>query len=190
MTSTERCTYGDYLTWPDDRNEDLIDGICYVREPPAPAVLHQALVTELVYQIRAAIEGKPCRVYVAPLDVRLPKSDETDEKVDTVLQPDLLIVCDRRKIDGRGMRGAPDWIAEILSPSTARHDQVRKLPVYERAGVREAWFIHPTDQTLAIYTLEDRRYGRPEIVELKGQTTLTAVRGVCIDWHRVLSHLT
>ena len=189
MTSTQRCTYGDYLTWPDDRNEDLIDGVCYVREPPSPVPLHQALVRELLYQVRTALEGKPCQVYPAPLDVRLPKSDEADEKVDTVVQPDLFIVCDRSKMDGRGLRGAPDWIAEVLSPSTARHDQVRKLPVYERAGVREAWFIHPTDQTLAIYRLEDRRYGRPEILELKGPTALTSVPGVSIDWDRVLSHL-
>jgi len=182
-------TYGEYLTWSDDHREELIDGVAYVREPPAPSPTHQELVGELHHEIRGALEGKPCRVYIAPLDVRLPKSDEADEKIDTVVQPDVFIVCDRRKIDQRGMRGAPDWLAEVLSPSTASHDQIIKVPVYERAGVPEVWLIHPTDRTLAIYRLEDGRYGRPTILELKGQTALTAVPGVSIDWDRLLSQL-
>jgi Uma2 family endonuclease len=186
---TQHHTYGEYLTWSDDPREELIDGVAYVREPPAPSPTHQELVGGLYHEIRGALEGKPCRVYIAPLDVRLPKSDEADEKIDTVVQPDVLIVCDRRKIDQRGMRGAPDWLAEVLSPSTASHDQIIKVPVYERAGVPEVWLIHPTDRTLAIYRLEDGRYGRPTILELKGQTPLTAVPGVSIDWDRLLSQL-
>jgi Uma2 family endonuclease len=182
-------TYGDYLKWSDDRREELIDGIAYIREPPAPAPAHQELVGELYHQIRGALEGKLCRVYIAPFDVRLPKSNETDEKIDTVVQPDVFIVCDRHKLDQRGMRGAPDWLAEVLSPSTASHDQIIKLPVYERAGVPEVWLIHPTDRTLTIYRLEDGRYGRPTILELKGQTPLIAVPGVCIDWDRLPSQL-
>lgn len=185
----KRHTYGEYLTWSDDNREELIDGIAYIREPPAPLRPHQELVGELFYQVRAALEGKPCQVYIAPFDVRLPKSDEADEKIDTVVQPDVLIVCDHRKLDRRGMRGAPDWLAEVLSPSTSSHDQVIKLPVYERAGVREVWLIQPIDRTLTIYRLEDGRYGRPTIMELKGQTSLTAVPGVSIDWDRLVSQL-
>jgi Uma2 family endonuclease len=185
----QRHTYGEYLTWSDDNREELIDGIAYIREPPAPLRPHQELVGELFYQVRAALEGKPCQVYIAPFDVRLPKSDEADEKIDTVVQPDVLIVCDHHKLDRRGMRGAPDWLAEVLSPSTASHDQVIKLPVYERAGVREVWLIQPIDRTLTIYRLEDGRYGRPTIMDLKGQTSLTAVPGVSIDWDRLVSQL-
>lgn len=185
---TQQHTYGDYLTWSDDHRQELIDGIAYIREPPAPLRLHQELVGELYHQVRTALEGKLCRVYVAPFDVRLPKSDETDDQIDTVVQPDVLIVCDSHKLDRRGMRGAPDWLAEVLSPGTASHDQIIKLPVYERAGVREVWLIHPTDRTLTIYRLEDGRYGRPTMLELKGQTSLTAVPGVSIDWDRLLSH--
>jgi Uma2 family endonuclease len=136
-----------------------------------------------------ALEGKPCRAYIAPFDVRLPKSDEADNQVDTVVQPDVLIVCDLNKLDHRGMRGAPDWLAEVLSPSTAGHDQVIKLPVYERAGVSEVWLIHPIDRTLDIYRLKDGRYGRAVVQELKGQTCLTAVPGVIIDWDRLLAQL-
>jgi Uma2 family endonuclease len=186
---TQQHTYGDYLTWSDDQREELIDGIADIREPPAPSRPHQELVGGLHYQIFTALEGKSCRVYIAPFDVRLPKSDETDDQIDTVVQPDVLIVCDRHKLDQRGMRGAPDWLAEVLSPSTASHDQIIKLPVYERAGVPEVWLIHPTDRTLTIYRLEDGRYGRPTILELKGQTPLTAVPGVSIDWDRLLAQL-
>jgi len=125
-------------------------------------------------------------VYVAPFDVRLPKSAEQDDQVDTVVQPDVLIVCDLQKIDARGMRGAPDWIAEVLSPYTSSHDQAVKLPAYERAGVREVWHVHPIDRTLAIYQLEAGRYGRASILELKGKTQIAAVPGVTIDWDEVL----
>jgi Uma2 family endonuclease len=186
---TQHHTYSDYCTWSNDQREELINGIAYIREPPAPSPLHQELVGGLYYEVRTALEGKPCRVYIAPFDVRLPKSDETDDQVDTVVQPDVLIVCDRHKLDERGLRGAPDWVAEVLSPSTAGHDQIIKLPVYERAGVPEVWLIHPTDRTLTIYRLEGACYGRPTILELKGEISLTAVPGVRIDWDRLLSQL-
>lgn len=182
-------TYRDYLTWPDDNHDELIDGTAYVREPPAPTLTHQGLVGQLHYQICVALEDKPCRVYIAPVDVRLPKSDEPDDEVDTVVQPDVLIVCDRNKLDGRGVRGAPDWIAEVLSPSTASHDLLRKIPAYERAGVREAWLVYPIERTVAIYVLKDGRYGRATVQDLKGKATLTAVPGVSIDWDRLLSRL-
>src|SRR3569832_1645269 len=94
---TQHHTYGEYLTWPDDRREELIDGIAYVKEPPAPLPLHQEVAGEMFHQLRAALEGKLCRVYYAPFDVRLPKANEIDEKIETVVQPDLLIVCDRHR---------------------------------------------------------------------------------------------
>jgi Uma2 family endonuclease len=87
------------------------------------------------------------------------------------------------------MRGAPDWVAEVLSPSTARHDQTVKLSAYERAGVREVWFIAPFDRTLTIYQLEAGNYGPATTLELKGRTQLTAVPGVTIDWARVLAKI-
>jgi Uma2 family endonuclease len=179
-------TYADYLRWSASSGEELIDGVAYVREPPAPSPSHQGIVVGLCSQIDTALKGKPWRVYVAPFDVRLPKSAEQDDEVDTVVQPDVLIVCDLQKIDGRGMRGAPDWIAEVLSPYTASHDQVVKLPVYERAGVREVWFVHPIDCTLAIFRLEAGRYGGASIFGLEGKTQITAVPGITIDWDELL----
>jgi Uma2 family endonuclease len=182
-------TYADYLTWSGSYGDELIDGTAYVREPPAPSYLHQGIVVELCRQIATVLEDKPCRVFVAPFDVRLPKSTEPDDEVDTVVQPDVLIVSDLKKFDARGMRGAPDWVAEVLSPSTARHDQTLKLSAYERAGVREVWLIDPIDRTLTIYQLEAGYYGHATILELKGQTQLTAVPDVTIDWARVLAKM-
>lgn len=178
-------TYADYLTWTDDGRAELIDGIAYVKEPPAPSRSHQEIVGELYFQVRLALAGKPWRTYIAPFDVRLPKSGEADDRVDTVLQPDILVVCDLDKLDDRGMRSAPDWIAEVLSPSTASYDRTIKVPVYERAGVREVWLVHPADRTLTIYRLEEGRYGHPVTRELKGRTEIGAIPGAGIDWDRL-----
>jgi Uma2 family endonuclease len=186
---TDYHTYSDYLTWSRDYGDELIDGTAYVREPPSPSQSHQQLVVELCRQAANALEDTPCDVYVAPFDVRLPKSAEEDDLVDTVVQPDVLIVSDLKKVDARGVRGAPDWVAEVLSPSTASHDKAVKLSAYERAGVREVWLVDPTDRKLTIYRLEAGCYGRPTILELKGRTKLTAVPGVTIDWTRVLAKL-
>ena len=186
---TDYHTYSDYLTWSRDYGDELINGTAYVREPPSPSQSHQEIVVELCRQAANALKGKRCRVYVAPFDVRLPKSTEEDDQVDTVVQPDVLIVSDPKKVDARGVRGAPDWVAEVLSPSTARHDRTLKLSAYERAGVREVWFIDPIDRTLAIYRLEAGYYGRATLLELKGRTPLTAVPDVTIDWARVLARM-
>jgi Uma2 family endonuclease len=182
-------TYADYLTWSDTQRDELVNGTAYVREPPAPSPSHQGIVAELCRQAGNAIKDRPCRVYVAPFDIRLPKTTEPDGQIDTVVQPDVFIVCDPQKVDARGMRGAPDWIAEVLSPHTARYDKIVKLPVYERAGVPEVWFIHPIDRTLTIYRLEAGHYGRATLLGLEGQTSLTAVPGVSIDWGQVLAKI-
>jgi len=186
---TQRHTYGDYLEWSRNYGDEIIDGVAYVREPPSPSRTHQELVGALYYELCRALEGRSFCMYIAPFDVRLPRSDESDDKIETVIQPDVFIVCDREKTDERGVRGAPDWLAEVLSPSTASYDQSVKIPLYERAGVSEVWLIHPTDRTLAIYRLEDGRYGRPTYQELKGQTLLSAVLGVSIDWDRMMTRL-
>ncbi len=184
-----RHTYADYLRWSRTYGDELIDGTAYVREPPAPTWAHQMIVGEVYRQIANALEGKPYRVCVAPSDIRLPKFDEKDELVDTVVQPDVFIISDLRKVDAQGLRGAPDWLAEVLSPGTARHDQFIKLPVYERAGVREVWLIDPAGRTVSIYRLEAGCYGQPIVLEIEGRTQLAAVDGVAIDWELVLAKM-
>ncbi|MDZ7810094.1 MAG: Uma2 family endonuclease [Arhodomonas sp.] len=174
-------TYADDLRWDDDARYELIDGLAYAMAP-APMRVHQEVVGEIFRQAANALEDQRCRVFVAPLDVRLPKAGEADDEVDTVVQPDVLAVCDPERLDERGVRGAPDWVVEVLSPATAGHDQIHKRRVYERAGVTELWLVHPMDRVLTIYRLCDGEYGKPEITELTGETAVGAVPGVSIDW--------
>jgi Uma2 family endonuclease len=183
----ERHTYEDYLKWSRDYGDELIHGTAYVREPPSPTRIHQEIVGELHRQIANALLGKPSRVFVAPFDVRLPKADEEDGMVDTVVQPDLLIVSDLKKVDDRGVRGAPDWVAEILSPSTASYDRKVKVPVYEAAGVRELWLIRPVERVLTVYQLDGANYRVASFPSLSGQTPIRSVPGVTIDWNEVFT---
>jgi Uma2 family endonuclease len=183
-----RHTYGEYLGWRDDVRYELIDGEA-VMMTPAPTPDHQDIAGELYFQLRTQLDGKPCRPFIAPVDVRLPRGNEPDAAIDTVVQPDVLIVCDPDKIDRRGIRGAPDWVAEVLSPATAAHDQIAKRRIYERAGVREYWLVHPQDRTLTIYTLTDGRYGRPDIFELKGATPFATLAGLAIAWDALVERL-
>ncbi|HWM71621.1 MAG TPA: Uma2 family endonuclease [Steroidobacteraceae bacterium] len=182
-------TYGDYLIWSRTSGDELIDGTAYVKEPPSPSLPHQMIAGELYRQACNALKGTPWKVFIAPLDVRLPKSTERDEEVDTVVQPDVFITGDRQKLDYRGMRGAPDWLAEVLSPSTAGYDRTVKIAAYERAGVSGVWLINPGDRTVAIYRLEEGHYGRPTIQQLSGKTHLAAVPGVIINWDSIVTKI-
>lgn len=181
-------TYADYLTWPEDARYELIDGEAFLMAP-APLVEHQEVAGEVFRQLANQLDGKPCRPYIAPVDVRLPRKDEADAAIDTVVQPDVLVVCDPGKVDRRGVRGAPDWLLEVLSPSTAAHDQIAKRRTYERAGVREYWLVHPGDRTLTVYVLENGQYGRPEIYELKDETPIGVLPGVSIAWDALVERL-
>ena len=89
----------------------------------------------------------------------------------------------------RGVRGAPDWVLEVLSPSTAGHDQVTKRRIYERAGVREFWLVHPMDRVLTIYRLMGAEYGKPDVQELKGSTDIAVLPGVTVEWDALAERL-
>ncbi|MCI0654870.1 MAG: Uma2 family endonuclease [Methylococcaceae bacterium] len=188
IKDTQHHHYGDYLTWTDDTRYELIDGIAYAMSP-APDLAHQDLVGEIYLQVRLALKGKPCRVFIAPVDVRLPKQEEPDERIDTVVQPDVLVVCDGGKLDRRGVRGAPDWIVEVLSPSTAGHDHIRKRKLYEQHGVKEYWLIHPVDRLLTVYRLIDAEYGKPELYELNGETQVGVLPDIIIQWDDLAARL-
>lgn len=181
-------TYADYCSWPDDVRYELIDGVAYAMGP-APVRRHQGVLLELARQVANTLEGSPCRPYIAPFDVRLPKADEVDDDVDTVVQPDLVVICDRTKLDDKGCRGAPDWVVEVLSPSTAGHDQILKRALYERVGVREYWLVHPVDRIVIIYTLAGARFGVPDVRELVGTLAVGVLREIVIDWGRVVREL-
>ncbi len=185
LRDQEHHTYADYLGWPEDVRYELIDGAAYLMAP-APTLDHQDFAGEIYFQLRQGLQGKPCRAFIAPVDVRLPKAQEADEQIDTVVQPDVLVICDEGKLDRRGVRGAPDFVVEVLSPSTASHDHVLKRLVYERAGVREYWLVHPTDRMVTIYRLENGEYGKPDVRELSAETPVGILPGVAIVWDDLL----
>lgn len=188
LKDTQPHSYGDYLTWPDDSRYELIDGDAYLMAP-GPDLGHQDVAGEIYLQIRQALKNKSCRAFIAPLDVRLPKHNEADKDIDTVVQPDVLVVCDSSKLDRRGVRGAPDWVVEVLSPSTASHDQILKRKIYERHGVREYWLIHPVDRVLTVYRLVNAEYGKPELFELHGETRVGILPEIVIQWDDLVARL-
>ena len=150
----KRYTYADYLQWDDDERYELIGGVPYLMASPSQQ--HQEILTEFSRQFSNFLRGKPCKGFVAPFDVRLfPQNDHID---DTVVQPDFLVVCDRNKLDGNACNGAPDFVAEILSPSSSKRDRITKKAQYGWAGVKEYWIIDPKDRMLEKHVLENGKY--------------------------------
>ena len=147
-------TYSDYLTWPDDERWELIDGVAYDMSP-APERRHQGVLAYLASRFVNHFENEACSVYIAPFDVVLPNSEHAvkEEESANVVQPDLVVVCDSSKLTTRGCTGAPDFVLEILSPSTAFKDMDDKLHLYERHGVREYWILNPANDTLIVYSV-------------------------------------
>ncbi|CCE24693.1 Uma2 family endonuclease [Methylotuvimicrobium alcaliphilum] len=188
IKKSDHFSYADYVNWQTEQRYELIDGEAFMMAP-APDLAHQDIAGEIYRQIANSLEGKNCRPFIAPVDVRLPKHDEADERIDTVVQPDVFVVCDTAKLDRRGVLGPPDWIIEVLSPSTAGHDQIRKLSLYERSGVKEYWLVHPIDRILTVYRLCDGKYGKPEIFELQGATSSRSLPEVVIEWDELAARL-
>ena len=138
----ERYTFADCLTWGEDERIEIVDGEAVMMAPPTTA--HQLISGEMFRQLANYLEGKKCRAIPAPFAVRLFEKDgDSPEDVDTMVEPDISIVCDSSKLDKHGCKGAPDMVVEILSPSTQRHDRLVKLGLYQRAGVREYWIVSP-----------------------------------------------
>lgn len=146
----EHYTYADYLKWDGDERFELINGKAVMMA--GPSFTHQDILGEIYAQLRVFLKDKPCKAIVAPFDVRLfAKADDKSSNIDTVVQPDIFVVCDRNKIDERGIKGAPDMVIEILSPSNFRHDRIVKLNLYNQAGVREYWIVDPTNKSVQVF---------------------------------------
>ena len=178
----EHFTYADYLNWPEGERWEIIGGEAFAMSP-APGRRHQQLSGELFRQFANHLKGKPCKVFAAPFDVRLSeRTGLTDEKIDTVVQPDIIVVCDNYKLDERGCNGSPDLIIEISSPSTSKNDLTIKFDLYQWHGVGEYWVIHPAEQTLLVYKLEeDRLYGRPDRYAWDGKVPVPLLGDLEID---------
>ena len=128
------------------------------------------------------MKGKQCKASPAPFAVRLFEVDgDRPEDVDTMVEPDISIICDRRKIDKHGCKGAPDMVVEILSPSTQRHDRFVKFSLYQRAGVREYWIIDPDSKTVQSFILEDGHYSVKEFGTAGDKIKVNVLEDCVID---------
>ena len=145
-------TYADYLKWDDDQRWELIDGVPYLMA--APTVQHQSILGNLHLQLGNFLKGKPCKVFFAPFDVRL-NVETTD---DTVVQPDIVVICDKSIMMKTGCKDAPDMAIEVLSPSTSIRDLATKFELYQRTGVREYWIVDPETKLIHTHILENGRY--------------------------------
>ena len=138
-------TENDYYALPGDVRAELIDGVIY--NMAMPSRIHQAISGELFSLIHAYIrkKGGDCKVYYAPFSVKLNKSRRN------IVEPDITVICDPKKLTDDGCEGAPDWIIEILSPSNPSHDFVRKLNLYQDNGVKEYWIVDPMTKEVQVY---------------------------------------
>jgi len=182
-----RYTYKDYLSWPEDERWELIEGIPY-NLAPAPSRRHQEILGSIFNILFSYLKDKACKVYMAPFDVRLPEGKERDEDIKNVVQPDIVIVCDKEKLDDRGCKGSPDLIVEIVSPNTASKDYIEKLALYERNKVKEYWIVHPIDNIVMVYKLnESGQYGRPEIYSSEAQVKVGIFPDLTINLKEVFA---
>lgn len=180
-------TFADCLTWDENEHIEIIGGETVMMAPPSR--FHQEISFEIGRQLGNFLEGKRCKVYLAPFGVRLFEKDgDMPEDVDTVVEPDISVVCDREKLDKYGCKGAPDLIIEVLSPSTRQHDRLVKLNLYQRAGVREYWIVDPDTQSVQVF-LPDAS-GSFRLYEDYGQEDIAKVNvldGCFIELSKVFS---
>ena len=181
---TKRYTYADYLTWADDKMRELINGFIKMMSP-APSATHARVSKNITWHLESAVRGNKfrCEVFYAPFDVRLPENGETAaDKIYTVVQPDICVVCDPSKIDELGCIGAPDMIVEIVSPSTAKKDITEKFNLYEESGVKEYWIVYPKDKAVQVFLLQNNgKYDDGTLYELKGNVPVNVFDNYLID---------
>ena len=187
-STSQRYSYADYLSWLDDRVREIINGVVRLM-PYAATTTHARISLNIAYEFETHIrkrKGK-CQVFVAPFDVRLPKNGETaDDKIDTVVQPDICVICDLSKIEERGCLGAPDLIVEVQSPSTSMYDLTKKFQAYEEAGVREYWVVFPKTNSIKIFRLQENgKYDKEEVFTLESTIHSKVLEGFELDLKEV-----
>lgn len=162
---------------PEGERAELIDGELYMMA--TPTTVHQLLLMELAAEIRNFIKQKkgPCKVFPAPFAV-LPHNDDS-----TYVEPDISVICDREKLDNKGIHGAPDWVIEIVSPSSKKLDYVIKLAEYQTAGVREYWIVDPLKKIIMVYPLEQD--GAPVIYHFTDKVKVGIYEDLFIDFSEI-----
>lgn len=152
-------TFADVLSWDEDERIEIINGEAFMMATPSR--IHQEICFEIGRQLGNYLEGKQCRVYLAPFGVRLFEQDgDNPEDVNSVVEPDISVVCDKSKLDKHGCKGAPDMVVEVLSPSSLRHDRLVKLNLYQQAGVREYWIVDPENKAVQVFLQDGKDFLR------------------------------
>lgn len=169
-------TYEDLVRFEDENRYEIIDGELYLMSSPASK--HQVILGDMFIQISKFFEGKKCRPFIAPLDVRL---DAKGKKSKNVIQPDLMVVCDENKIQDK-IEGAPDLIVEILSKYNKLHDKFDKYHLYQKYGVREYWIIDIEEGLAYVYILrDDNVYTLPKVYKIKEKIKSAIFKGLEIS---------
>lgn len=186
LQPNKKYTYAEYLTWPSDERWEIIDGVPYMLS--SPTWQHQSISGQLFRQISNYLVAKPCQVFAAPFDLRLPEGDEEDEDVETVVQPDITVVCDKTRLKGTGYYGVPTLIIEIVSPASGKMDRLFKFNRYEAAGVKEYWIVEPDSKLVSVFTLQgNNRYGRPETYTDTDKVQVGVLLDLIIDLNAVFT---
>ena len=156
LDTSKQYTYADYLTWQFKERVELIKGWIY-KMSPAPKRIHQELSRRLEVSIDKYLKDKNCKIYHAPFDVRLIKNKgQKNREIQTVVQPDICVICDLNKLDKYGCLGAPDWIIEILLKSSMKTDEVEKFQLYEENKVREYWIVDVKNCIIKSYLFNNK----------------------------------
>ncbi len=180
-------TYADYITWQFDEMVELIKGKI-IRMSPAPRMSHQRVSNQLSFGFNLFFQTNKCNVFVAPFDVILQKTTSA-EKVNTVVQPDICVICDETKLQETGCFGSPDLIIEILSPTTKKKDYNEKFNLYEENEVREYWLVDPSDKTAEIYVLENNEYELHQRISKDAPLFQSKIfDGLEIKWENIFEH--
>jgi Uma2 family endonuclease len=185
-----RYTYADYLSWDIEEMVELIKGKVFKRAAAAPSRIHQRLTGDLYTELNMFLKGKTCQAYTAPFDVRLPVKSKKDDKIYTVVQPDICVVCDLDKLDDRGCIGAPDLMVEVLSPGNKQLELQHKYEAYEESGVKEYWLIDPLGHTLLIYTLIQNKYQSSRLLTSGDIAKSPAILGFELDLEPFFAEIT
>ena len=173
-------TYADYFKWKFEERVELIKGKIF-RMSPAPSTIHQKLCGEISGQLWSYLRDKKCQVFSAPFDVRLPRKSSDDKEIYTVLQPDVCVICDPKKLDKRGCIGAPDIVVEVLSLGNNAKELKNKYEVYEEAGVKEYWIVSPQDCYFLQYKLENGKYSPSKMQTIGDVVTTDILEGFSLD---------
>ncbi|MEL6561506.1 MAG: Uma2 family endonuclease [Bacteroidota bacterium] len=156
LEPTASYSYADYLRWTFEERVEIIKGK-FFNMSPAPIRIHQEVSVNLLTIFSNYLKGKKCKVYHAPFDVRLPnKQEDPFDKIQSVVQPDLCIVCNDQLLDDKGCNGAPDLIVEIISPSTKNRDLNQKYQLYQENKVKEYWIAYPSEEQIDVFLLDSK----------------------------------